>query len=255
MRCRLILKLPSGSYKVASVYFSDYEPSFYIDFPYLAVPAQQFLAAKLISLDGGNNLIHKRSNCFFFDKSPKFSYHLSGQMHIKTSEGVYIPDLKIDATRLDDKNGTRFLDVIIKGPSECKKFNPIKDDGTENEKNLIIDSEGLEPETIEIRGTRVSLTKDMPWFNEVKPNHPIIGGKLDQISGKTNPAFFYCFQPTSEIDRVLFCFEIDFYKQFHCDEDQLLFLRAGFSENLSEVDYRQLAIMAPRDPAKMQYVD
>ena len=254
MRCRLILKLPSGSYKVASIYFSNYEPSFYIDFPYLSVPAQHFLGAKMSSVDGGNNLIYRQGESFFFDKSPKLSYHLSGQVHIKDSTGHLVPELKVETTRLDDLNGTRFLDIVIKNPGACKKFDPTKDHGTENEKNLIIDSQGVEPEVIEIRGVRTALMKDLPWFNEVGPNHPIVGGRIDPSSGKAVPAFFYCFQPTDEINRVLFCFEIDFYKEFYCDEDQLLYVRSGFTGDITDREYKELVIMAPRDPKKMNYV-
>lgn len=255
MRCRLILKTPTGTYKFASLYFSDYEPSFYIDFPYLKGIGDKFLASKMISKDGGRNLIYKKDNCYFLNKTPKLSYHLSGQVHIKNSVGEKIPGLAVSTKRLDDSVSTRFLDIVLKKPSACTVYNPIKDTGTENEKNLIIDTENINPETIELRGTRVVLDNSSPWFNEVRPNHPIIGSKTNPFTGENTPAIFFCFKPTSEHARVLFCFDIDFEKKFYCDEEQLLMVRSGFVGEITDEDYCELQIAAPRDSRKMIYID
>ena len=104
-----------------------------------------------------------------------------------------IPDLIVMTDRLDDFVPKRFLDIIIKKPSACTEYNHLKDDGTDNDKNLIIDSSDFLPEVIELQGTRVVLDKNNPWFNEVKPHHPIVGGKIDPFTGKNTPAIFFCF--------------------------------------------------------------
>lgn len=252
IRTRILVKTPLGIRKIANICFSKDEPSFYINFPYLNLQsAEKFLVWKSEVLPEKDLVKFEKESCFFFQYSPKFSYHLSGQTHIKDSKGKQI--FMTQTEKLDSEEPRKLFNLIIKNPLAFDEFRAEKDIGTTEDKNLFLNCEES-PDCIELTGYRIVLAATQPWFDESSQNHPILGERLNPITGDKTPSICFNFSPNQQQKRILFAIDLNLNKKFTCDEDRFIYFQSGFSETYSKgLPYTQLVIMAPREPDKMIY--
>ena len=118
-----------------------------------------------------------------------------------------------------------------------------------------MDTEELVPECMELSANRILVGGNDPWFNETQPNQPITGWRIDAATGQKILSIFFNISPNKDRRRILYAVDVNFKKEFSCEEDSFIAFRSGFSEDYHSINkpYTQLTIAAPRDPARMIY--